>query len=57
MPAVSFPAKAVSKEVSLLKSCSHKARLVTHKIQNKNTNNTNTHAGPRLPTPEGWKAA
>jgi len=31
--------------VSLLKSCSHKAILVTHEIQNKNTTNINTRVG------------
>ena len=29
-----------SKQASLLKSCGHKARLVTYKIENKNTTNT-----------------
>jgi len=32
----------ISKQVSLFKSCSHKARLVTYEIPNKNTINTNT---------------
>jgi len=31
-----------------LKSCGHKARLVTYEIQNKNTTNTNTHAQTQL---------